>query len=182
MSVIVISGMPGSGNSTVGRLLAKKLKLKFFSVGKHFKDHEKTAKKETERALKLMKTKKGSSSDFHHGIDNLVISLADKGDIVIEGKIAIRMVGDKADLRVWLKALPEVRAQRYSKRDKTNSSQSAKNLEEKERIERKVFKDVYGFDFFAQEKNADNVIDTSDKTPDEIVDIILRNLEGGYKE
>ncbi len=182
MVVIVISGMPGSGNSTVGRLIAKKMKLKFFSVGKYFKDHEKTAKDETEKALKLMRTEKGRSSDFHHGIDNLVISLAEKGDIVIEGKIAIRMVSDKADLRVWLKALPEIRAQRYSKRDKTNSDKSSKNLEEKEKAERKVFKEVYGFDFFIQEKDADTIVDTSDKTPEEIVDIILRNLEGGYKE
>ncbi len=182
MTVIVISGMPGAGSSTVGKLLSKKLKLKYFSIGQYFKEHAKSAQKETEKALQVLETKKGTSADFHHSIDKFAVSLAEKGEIVIDAKIGIRMLKGKADLNVWLKALPETRAKRYVKRDKTSISQAMKQMQDKEAIERKIWKKMYGFDYFSQEKEADIVIDTSDKSPEEIVDIILRNLEGGYRE
>ena len=46
--------MPGAGNSTTGKLLAKRLKLKYFSIGRYFKDHAKSAQKETEKAIKFI--------------------------------------------------------------------------------------------------------------------------------
>ena len=41
MVVIVVSGMPVCGSSTAAKKLAKKLRLKYFSVGKEFKKHMK---------------------------------------------------------------------------------------------------------------------------------------------
>lgn len=182
MVVVAISGMPGAGNSTVAKALAKKLKLKYFSLGKYFKEHCNENVKETEKAIKVMETSKGSSAEFHHSVDNITSSLAHEGDIVIEGKLAIHMAGSKANVKIWLKALPEVRAKRYAQRDGIGLDKAMKELRVKEKMERDMWKKIYGFDYFTQEQKADIVIDTSDRTIDEIIGIILRNMSSGYKE
>ncbi|MFH1420723.1 MAG: (d)CMP kinase [Candidatus Aenigmatarchaeota archaeon] len=176
MPVIAISGLPACGNSTVAKLLAKKLKIKYFSAGKYFKAHEPDVKKETAKAVKLMRTKRGSSMSFHHSIDRLVMGKAKKGNIVIDGKIAVRMLMHNSDLRVWLTAPFNVRSQRCAKRDRITLERAKKQLREKESTERKIFKSVYGLDYFEQEKMADIVVDTSVKRPEEIANLILEKL------
>ena len=63
MVVIAFSGLPGTGSSTAGKLLAERLGLDFFSVGLYNKSHAekfsgKSVKKETERSVVMWSTKK----------------------------------------------------------------------------------------------------------------------------
>ena len=177
MVVIVISGQPGCGSSTVAKLLAKKLKLRHFSVGDYNKRHIKNAK-ETEKSIMMWKTKKGSSKKFHIDSDELARRHAKKGNIVIDGKLQVRLSKGLYDLGVWLKAPKSVRSKRYAKRDKISFSGAKKRLNEKESLERKNWLRIYGFDYFAQEKEADMVIDTARKKPEEIVGLIIKRLKG----
>jgi len=176
MAVIVISGYPGSGSSTTAKLLSKKTKLKFFSVGAYYKSHHE-AKKETERAVKFWKTKKGSSKKFHESIDDMQIKLAKKGNIVIDSKLGIHFLKDYADYKVWIKAPVSVRAKRYAKRDTISVKEAMKILKEKEKLERESFAIIYGFDFFSLEKKADLIINVSKKKPQQIVNQIIKFME-----
>ncbi|MCD6557590.1 MAG: cytidylate kinase family protein [Candidatus Aenigmarchaeota archaeon] len=170
---IVVSGMPGCGSSTTAELLAKKLKMDFFSLGKYTKKQFQD-KGETQSAIKQWSTDIGSSKEFHQKSDAMQQSLAKHGNIVIESKLGIHFIGKLADLKVWLEAPIHVRAQRYAKRDNLKYDEALEMLEKKEAIERRKWKEMYGFDYFDQRKDADLVIDTSDKTPEEIVDQIIR--------
>ena len=80
------------------------------------------------------------------------------------------------DLSIWIKAPQSVRAARYAKRDIISLEKAKKQLIEKESVERKNFKKIYGFDYFDQEKEADLVIDASNKSPEEIVSIIIERI------
>ncbi len=173
MPVICVSGQPACGTSTVAKLLAEKLGISYFSPGHYFKSF--SEKKETEAAVSLWKTKKGSSKGFHQDIDKMQQEIADKGNVVIDGKLSIKMVKN-ADLRVWLKANFETRAERVAKRDSINLEKASKELKEKESLERESWKKMYGFDYFDQEGEADLVIDVSNLTPEQIVEKILQNL------
>jgi len=175
MSVIVISGMPGCGSSTVGKLLAEWLGLGFFSVGKYFKKQG-FGEKETARAINFLKTEKGSSEKFHKELDEEQRRVAKGGNVVIESKLGIHFLKDLANHTVWLWAPMMVRAERVAGRDKISIEEALKKLQEKEKMERELFKKIYGFDYFLQEKEADLVIDTSDKTPEKIVNEIIRKL------
>ena len=176
MVVIVVSGMPGCGSSTVARLLAKKMKLKFFSAGDYTKkvarEEEKIDKKQTERIVDFWKTDRGKSKEHHLSVEELQQNLAKKGKIVIESKLGIRFL--KADFKIWLRAPLRTRAERYVERDKIPLDNAIKFLREKDNTERKNWKRIYGFDYFDQEKEADTVIGTGDKLPGEIVDIIIK--------
>ncbi|MBS3053517.1 MAG: cytidylate kinase family protein [Candidatus Aenigmarchaeota archaeon] len=180
MAVIVISGQPGCGSSTTAKLLAKKLKLKHFSVGDYNKSQAGASAKETDKSIIVWKKKKINGKglqEFHEDSDELARDYAKKGDIVIDGKLAVRMTKGLYDLGVWLKAPKAVRAERYARRDKISLKDAMKKLREKEALERKNWLRIYGFDYFMQEREAGLVINTWKKTPEEIAKAIIKRLK-----
>ena len=180
MVVIVVSGMPVCGSSTAAKKLAKKLKLKYFSLGKEFKKHMKG--KETDRAIKMFKTEKGASRSFHEHLDDKQRELAEKGDIVIDSKLGIYMLKDIADYKIWLKANKTEIAKRVASREKISLKEARKLMEERTKIERQRFKKIYGFDTFSQEKLADLVVDTSRRTPEQTINAILKFIRTKEKK
>lgn len=173
MVVIVISGKPGCGSSTVAKLLSKRLNLAHFSVGDYNKSHSK-ARDEADRGIEVWKGV-GSKKKFHVDSDRLAREKADKGNIVIDGKLAVRMLKGHYDYGVWLTAPKNVRIKRYAQRDRLDPAEAAKKLAEKESLERKNWKRIYGFDYFKQEKEATMRINT-EKPPEEIVNDIISNM------
>ena len=179
MVVIVVSGMPVCGSSTAAKKLARKLNLKYFSLGKEFKKHSKG--KETHRAINTFKTKKGASKVFHKHLDAKQRRLAKKGNIVIDSKLGIYMLQDVADHKIWLKASKSAIARRVAKRERLSLKNAAKLMEQRNRIERSNFRRIYGFDTFSQEKMADLVIDTSKRTPQQTINKILEYIKNKDK-
>ncbi len=173
MPVIVISGLTCVGSTTIGKKLSQKLGLKFFSLGNYLKSLSKG--KETERATSIWKTEEGRSKNFHEKLDEMQQKLAKDGNIVINSKLGIKMLD--ADFKVWLKADKDVRAKRCAGRDNISFDEALRLLEQKEDFEINEWKKIYGFDFRDQEQKADLVIDTSDKNPDETVEIIIHELK-----
>lgn len=182
--VIVISGQPGCGSTTTGYMLAKKLGLDFFSTGTYFKSMaESKIKKKlgwsspTMLSTDYFASKEGSDKKLHEDIDRVQIEKAKKGNIVSEGKIAIRILKDIADFKVWLKAPAEVRAERYVERENYAIEEARKLIKTKDSLERENFRKIYGFDPLDQEKEADLVIDTGNKKPEDIVKLIISALK-----
>lgn len=174
MIVITISGMPGAGSSTNSKLLAKRLNLAHFSAGDYYKKNavrEGINEKETATATEALK-KKGVDIS----IERIQDDLAKKGNIVIEAKIAVHYLKKKADFSIWLKASDEVRAKRIMGRDDLTEKEALKIIKERDKIERESFKKTYGFDTFDQEKEADIVIDTGNKKPEDIVNMIVKEI------
>lgn len=175
MPVIVVSGQPGAGSSTIAKLLAKKLRLKHFSAGKKFK--KEGTGKETARAIQFLNTERGSSISYHRAFDKIIIKHAKKGDVVIDAKLGVLMLRKYYDFSVWLKAPKGVRAKRFVKRDKIPVRQALKEVSQRDSIERNMWKKIYGIDYFRQEKKADLVINVANKTPEQIVDLIVSKMK-----
>lgn len=182
MVVVALSGQPGSGSTTVGKLLAKKLGVEFFSVGLWNKSQlekleGRTTETETKNSVEMWKNKTGRSEEFHNKSDIMQKEMAAKGNIVIDGKLAIHMLRGFSDVTVWLKAPIETRAERYAQRDNIGKKEAEKILREKEQLERENWQRIYGFDYFEQEEEADLAIDVSRIRPEEIVKIILEKIK-----
>ncbi len=200
MLTVAISGMPGAGSSTVGKLLAVKLKINHFSPGQFFKDISLGKIKNNEyynlfkhlcesnnieipeiitndrarAGVSLWNTEFGKSKKFHEVLDELQREIAKKKGVVIDGKLSLRMLHD-SDLKVWIKANLQKRAERITKREGINIEDAKNNIIEREQREREEWKRIYGFDYFDQEKDADIIIDSSNMFPKEAVKIILGN-------
>ncbi len=198
---IIISGQPGAGSTTTGELLSKKENIYFFSAGRLYKEifmgkiesnlhYEKfrqickskdltlpkfSSSNESSAAAESWKTDLGNSSALHESTDELQACLAREGNVVIEGKLAIRKVPN-AFLKVWLKADLKTRAKRHSLRDSISFKEAYDLLKDRQEKERIGWKNIYGFDFWDQEHDADLVIDTTNLTENQVVEIILKTL------
>jgi len=199
--VIAISGLPGSGSSTAARLLSEKLQIDFFSPGQLFKDIATGRFKEqhysklflkicegkglvipdmkfvydSHGAIEFWSTPLGKSPSFHEAIDKLQIELSQKGNIVIDGKLSLEMIKD-ARPKIWLKAELTERAKRIAKREGMEEVKAREIVERKQTIERKEWEKIYGVDYWAQENNADIIIDTTSLTPEQVIEKILARI------
>ncbi len=174
--VIAIASPPGSGGTTVAKKLAKKLKLKFFSPGLFYKKLSKE-KNQSEAAFELWKTKYGSSEKLHNQIDKMQVDIGKEGNVVIEGTLSIHFLKNLSKYKIWLDIALKNRAERTAKRDKIPVEKALKEIAQREEIERREWKRMYGFDYFDQKYDADFVLDSSNQTPSQTVKSILEFIK-----
>lgn len=176
MMIIAISGKTVSGTATISKAVAKRLKLRYFDAGTFYKRHSKR-RKEVEQALELLKSKKGVSKKFHEHIDDLHRKEAKRGNIVNCGKLAIFMLKDIADVKIWIECAFNERTRRMAKRDGISLKEARRKLKEKENREREMWKKIYGLDYFKQKDLADIVVNSTKLTEKETVNKILNSIK-----
>ena len=93
---------------------------------------------------------------------------------VLGSRLAIWML-EKADLKVYLQATAETRAKRVLKREGGSLEERMAQTEMRDRNDSARYKRIYGIDN-SDTSVADLVIDTDDRTPEEIVELISQKL------
>ena len=168
--LITISGLPGSGKTTVARLLSQRLRVPHIYAGDLFR------REAVQRGLTLEQFNELAESD--HSIDRqLDAKMADyarRGGIVLEGRLAgFVALQERADaLKVWLTASDEVRAQRVSQREGKDSATVLQLNGARQRSDAKRYREIYGFDL-DDTALYDVVLESDDQGPEELADQIL---------
>lgn len=171
--IITIGGPPGSGKTTVARLLSKKLCKEVVVIGEIFRSLAK------ERGYTLSEFGEIAARD--HTIDLLIdkrtVEIAKKGDLILEGRLAGAMMHKNgiSAFKVWLEADIEIRASRIARRE-GDAEEILTQIRTREQCESKRYKDIYGImlqntDFY------DMIIDTSKIPAEEVVNLILEKLK-----
>lgn len=174
MTIVTIGGLPGSGKSTVAKLLAERLKMEYFNAGDVFRSLA------AKRGLTLEEfgifAEKNPSVD--QAIDKKVVELAKKDNIVLEGRLAGVMCernGVKA-IKVWLEAPLKVRAQRVAEREGKSFDTSLAEIQVREKSEWDRYYKIYNIDL--NDLTIFNyVIDSAPISAQEVVEAILRGLK-----
>jgi len=140
--VITISGLHGTGKTTVAEILAKRLRLRHVSAGQLFRQIA------GERGLSLsdMSSRASEKDELDRLVDSCTKEEAGKGNVVIDGLLAGWIAGEDADLRFYLSALDDVRIARIARRDKCSFEEARKVTLFRERLERRRFKRFYAID------------------------------------
>ncbi len=149
--VICISGMTGSGKSTVAKRLAEKYGLGYFSGGNALKilaqeegyNSDVRGWWETAEGLNFLKQRMGDPA-FDKKIDEKMLELAAEGNIVLDSWTMPWLL--KEGFKVWLEASPQVRAKRVVTRDSISVEDALKALTEKDERTKQIYKSLYGFD------------------------------------
>ncbi len=174
MVLVAVAGAPGTGTTTLCRLLSMRLGVPHVYAGRLFRDLAK------ERGMTLAEL--GAFAEEHEEVDReldqRMIDRAREGRVVIEGRMAawhVREAGADG-LKVLLEAPEQVRADRVALREgATDVAAVLHENREREASEAKRYREYYGFDP-NDPRHYDLVVDTSDKAPEAILAVVLASI------
>ncbi len=167
---IAISSRSGCGNTTVTRLLAEKLGYKMINFT--FRQMAE------ERGVDFWTFCRMAEDDYSidRELDRRQVEMAmHEENCVLGSRLAIWML-DKADLKVYLTATAETRANRILRREGGTFEERYNQTVQRDSNDTARYMKIYGIDNTKAEETADIVIPTDDKTPEEIVDIIIEEV------
>jgi cytidylate kinase len=176
--IITISGIAGSGKTTVGKLIAEKLGYKFYDIGTLRKQMAKARGMTIEEFNKLGETDSSTDKDA----DAFTINLAkSEKDFVMQGRTAYYFIPHS--VKIYLTVSPQVAAKRVSldnfNPDRNSASKSA-TIEQIEQLckdrdasDALRYKKIYGIENFADPKNYDLVLDTTNLSIAQVADTII---------
>ncbi|MCX8172493.1 MAG: AAA family ATPase [Archaeoglobaceae archaeon] len=169
---ITISGPPGSGKTTVAKILSEKLKIKLISAGEVFRQLA------FERGMNLEDFSKFAESnpDIDILIDKVQREMAEKeNDAIVEGRLSAWMIKD-ADLKVNIFADPEIRYSRIAKREGKDVSTVKRETKLREEIEKRRYQKFYGIDL-GDWRIYDLIINSNRISAEKIAEIIYTSLK-----
>ena len=173
MVTITVSGSPGSGKSTIAHLLHEKLGIKYVNSGMLFREAAKNYKLSLAEFGKYCE----KNSKVDKELDERQIEILKKGNVILEGRLAgwLAFKNDISSFKIMIDADVNTRIERVVNREKGNFDKRKKEIIEREKSEKTRYKNYYGIDL-GDISIYDLVIDSSNKKPEEIIDIILEKL------
>lgn len=170
-NLITVSGPPASGTSTLCDHIRDELGGNIVSGGEIFyqlaEEHNMTPTEFSDLAEENPEYDKKIDGRIKSIIENHTNNETEYDTLIVDSRLSGWHAEDKADLRIYLKAPPSVRAQRIDSRDET-----AEDVEKREQSERKRYMDYYDIDI-SDLSIYDLVIDTSQFSPSQVADISL---------
>jgi CMP/dCMP kinase len=175
--LITISGVPGSGKTTVARLLAARLGIPHIYAGDLYR------KEAEERGLSLEEFNQLSERDhsIDRALDEKMAGYARQGGVVLEGRLAgFIAVQEGVDaLKVWLTASDEVRARRVAQREGRDWTTVLHENHSRQGSDAKRYKDIYGFDL-NDTSIYDLILNTDDAGPETLAEDILARTSARF--
>ena len=150
---IAISGKSGCGNSTVSRLVARRLGLRLINFT--FKD----LAAEYEVSFAELHRRAAHDPSIDRTLDRRQLAAAAQDDCVLGSRLAIWLLA-AADLKVYLAGMPEVRAQRIARREGLAYAAALAAMNERDTQDRARYLALYEIDVNRYE-HADLVLDTA---------------------
>ena len=148
--VICISGMAGTGKSTLSKKLARKYKLRYYSGGDALKalaakagyDSSSPGWWETSEGLSFLEERE-KNLKFDKAVDDKLLEYAQQGQVLLDSWTMPWLL--KTGFKIWLVASVEKRAERIAQRDKIPIREALNMLKEKEARTKMIYKNLYGF-------------------------------------
>jgi predicted cytidylate kinase len=165
---ITISGYAGTGKSTVGKVLAEKLNYEFLSVGNFTREF---AEREFGMSINEFQEKCEKEPSLDDYVNFKFRDICNNTEnFVADFRLGFYFV--KNSLNVLFTLSEKEAFERLSKTLRNKEQTDFESIRKRNEDMRRRFIEKFGVDF-ADEKNYDLIIDTSEKTPLEIMEQIL---------
>jgi cytidylate kinase len=176
LKAIIISGLPAVGKTTVAKTIASKFNLKHYSGGDVLKEMA-IAKGykvsgsdwwDTEQGIKFLSERK-SNSGFDKQVDEQLLQVAGKGDVVITS-YTLPWLADDA-VKFWLKGSRESRARRMANRDNIQYERALQIISMRDEENKQLYMKLYSIRFGDDLSVFDYVLNTDQLSVDGVLDI-----------
>ncbi len=182
MKAIIISGMPAAGKTTVAGILGKKLNLPVIGGGEILKEMavDRGYKPggenwwDTADGIKFLRERE-TNPDFDKEVDARLAKRIDRGNIIITSYTAPWL--SKDGFKIWLDAGEKNRAERMSKRDRTNIQETLKTTKIRDDENYKLYKKLYNMEFGRDKVPFDMVVETNSIPAEKVAELILEKLK-----
>ncbi|MEK6835923.1 MAG: (d)CMP kinase [Nanoarchaeota archaeon] len=166
--IITITGLPGSGKTSVAKELAKHLHLKHYSMGDIFRS---IAKKKKISVLDLTKQEK-----LVNYLDEEQKRIAKKNkNCIIDSRLGAYLIKN-AHIRIYLYAPLKARVNRIARRDKISYKKALHETLAREREELKHYKHEYGIDY-RNKKLYNIILNTKGLTVEEATKKLIKKIK-----
>ncbi len=180
--VICISGMAGTGKSTLSKKLAQKYNLDYYSGGDTLKDLAKEIGYnmanegwwENPTGLSFLEAR-GKDPKFDKAVDAKLLEYAKKGNVLLDSWTMPWLL--KSGFKIWLHASIMKRAERVAKRDKISVKEAVEVLKEKEERTKAIYKDLYGFSLGEDFTPFSLVLDTDNLDANEVFEVLCKVID-----
>jgi cytidylate kinase len=175
--VVCISGMAGTGKSTLAKKLAKKYRLKYYSGGDALKalaaeegyNSSSRGWWESPEGLSFLE-KREKNLKFDKAVDDKLLEYAQRGNVLLDSWTMPWLL--KTGFKIWLLASIEKRAERVAKRDKITVKDALQILKEKEARTKAIYKKLYGFNLGEDFAPFHLVLDTDNLNAKEVFQVL----------
>ncbi len=163
---IAISGLSGCGNTTACKNVSRALGVKLLNYT--LRD----LAQELGMTLEQMQEEVKQGAYYDYLVDKKQIELSEREkEFVIGSRLAGWLVQD-ADLRVWLTASPEVRAQRIAQREGKDWKKVLADTKKRDSENAERYKKLYGIDV-SDLGGYDLILNTEYLTPEQVASAIV---------
>jgi CMP/dCMP kinase len=180
--VICISGMAGTGKSTLAKKLAKKYGLIYYSGGDALralaaeKGYSSSSNGwwESPEGLKFLEQRKMDAS-FDRAVDEKLLEYAAKGNVLLDSWTMPWLL--KEGFKIWLSASFEKQTERIAQRDKMTIKEACEALKAKEARTRAIYKELYGFVLGEDFTPFNLVVDTDNLGAEEVFQVLCKVID-----
>ncbi len=162
---VAISGKSGCGNSTVSKLVAQKLGIRMINYT------FRTLAQEQGVSFAQMRKMAEEDPQWDRMVDKRQREMALEGSCVLGSRLAVWVLREEADLKVFLDASEEERARRIQKREGGTFEEKLKETRTRDKNDHERYRKIYGID-----NNdygfCDLIVDTERHAPEEIAELI----------
>jgi cytidylate kinase len=180
--ILCISGMAGTGKSTLSKKIAKRYNLKCYSGGDALKELAKEAGYEitgdgwweSPVGLRFLE-KRAKDPQFDKEVDSKLLGYAKLGNVLLDSWTMPWLLKD--GFKIWLMASFDKRAARVADRDKMTYEQAYQVLKEKEAQTKAIYKKLYGFDLGGDFTPFNFILDTDNLNADQVFEVLCKVID-----